>query len=52
MGEIIAHGFPLERGRLIHALVGGSHLHGMKLEGKHDHKIILGKWMTKEYTLG
>ncbi len=37
--EIIAHGFPRERGRLIHALVGGSQLHGVKLEGKDDHDI-------------
>jgi predicted nucleotidyltransferase len=39
MDEIIAHGFPTERGRLIHALVGGSQLHGVKLEGKDDHDI-------------
>jgi len=39
MDEIIAHGFPKERGRLIHALVGGSQLHGVKLEGKDDHDI-------------
>jgi hypothetical protein len=39
MDEIIAHGFPRERGRLIHALVGGSQLHGVKLEGKDDHDI-------------
>ena len=28
-----------ERGRLIHALVGGSQLHGVKLEGTDDHDI-------------
>jgi len=39
MNEITAHGFPQERGRLIHALVGGSQLHGVKLEGKDDHDI-------------
>ena len=39
MNEIIAHGFPQERGRLIHALVGGSQLHGVKLEGTDDHDI-------------
>jgi predicted nucleotidyltransferase len=39
MDEIIAHGFPRERGRLIHALVGGSQLHGVKLEGTDDHDI-------------
>ena len=37
--EIIAMGFPLERGRLIHALVGGSQLHGVKLEGTDDHDL-------------
>jgi uncharacterized protein len=37
--EILAHGFPTERGRLIHALVGGSQLHGVKLEGTDDHDI-------------
>ena len=39
MDEILAHGFPPERGRLIHALVGGSQLHGVKLEGTDDHDI-------------
>jgi uncharacterized protein len=39
MNEIISHGFPSERGRLIHALVGGSQLHGVKLEGTDDHDI-------------
>lgn len=39
MDEVIAHGFPSERGRLIHALVGGSQLHGVKLEGTDDHDI-------------
>ena len=39
MNEIISHGFPQERGRLIHALVGGSQLHGVKLEGTDDHDI-------------
>jgi uncharacterized protein len=39
MDEILAHGFPPERGRLIHALVGGSRLHGVKLEGTDDHDI-------------
>jgi predicted nucleotidyltransferase len=37
--EILAHGFPRQRGRLIHALVGGSQLHGVKLEGKDDHDL-------------
>lgn len=37
--EIIAHGFPRERGRLIHALVGGSQLHGVKLEGTDDRDL-------------
>lgn len=37
--EIVSHGFPRERGRLIHALVGGSQLHGVKLEGTDDHDI-------------
>ena len=39
MNEIIAQGFPPERGCLIHALVGGSRLHGVKLEGTDDHDI-------------
>ena len=39
MDEILAHGFPRERGRVIHALVGGSQLHGVKLKGKDDHDI-------------
>jgi predicted nucleotidyltransferase len=39
MDEVIKHGFPSERGRLIHALVGGSQLHGVKLEGTDDHDI-------------
>lgn len=39
MNEIISHGFPSERGRLIHAVVGGSQLHGVKLEGTDDHDI-------------
>lgn len=39
MDEIIAHGFPRERGRLIHALVGGSQLHGVKLEGTDDRDL-------------
>ena len=39
MDEILAHGFPRDRGRLIHALAGGSQLHGVKLEGKDDHDI-------------
>jgi predicted nucleotidyltransferase len=37
--EIIGHGFPTGRGRLIHALLGGSQLHGVKLEGTDDHDI-------------
>lgn len=37
--EIIAHGFPRERATLIHALVGGSQLHGVKLEGTDDHDL-------------
>jgi uncharacterized protein len=37
--EILSHGFPQDRGRLIHALVGGSQLHGVKLEGTDDHDI-------------
>lgn len=37
--EIVTHGFPTERGRLIHGLVGGSQLHGVKLEGTDDHDI-------------
>jgi len=37
--EIVTHGFPCERGRLIHAVVGGSQLHGVKLEGTDDHDI-------------
>jgi len=39
MDEIIAHGFPRDRGRLIHALVGGSQLHGVKLEGTDDRDL-------------
>lgn len=39
MSQIMAHGFPADRGRLIHALVGGSQLHGVKLEGTDDHDI-------------
>ncbi|HMD84659.1 MAG TPA: nucleotidyltransferase domain-containing protein [Terriglobia bacterium] len=39
MDEIIAHGFPRERGRLIHALVGGSQLHGVKVEGTDDRDL-------------
>jgi len=39
MDEIIAHGFPQERGRLIHALVGGSQLHGVKLFGTDDRDL-------------
>jgi len=37
--EIIVHGFPAERGRLIHALVGGSQLHGVKPEGTDDRDL-------------
>lgn len=37
--EIVSHGFPIEHGRLIHALVGGSQLHGVKLEGTDDHDV-------------
>lgn len=37
--EIVARGFPRERGRLIHALVGGSQLHGVKLEGTDDRDL-------------
>jgi len=37
--EILSHGFPIERGRLIHALVGGSQLHGVKLEGTDDRDL-------------
>lgn len=39
MDEIIAHGFPRECGRLIHAMVGGSQLHGVKLEGTDDRDL-------------
>ncbi len=39
VAEILSHGFPQVRGRLIHALVGGSQLHGVKLEGTDDHDI-------------
>ena len=39
VNEILSHGFPRERRRLIHALVGGSQLHGVKLEGTDDHDI-------------
>lgn len=39
MDEIMAHGFPREHGRLIHALVGGSQLHGVKLEGTDDRDL-------------
>ncbi len=39
MDEILMHGFPRERGRLIHALVGGSELHGVKLEETDDRDI-------------
>ena len=39
MDEIISHGFPSARGRLIHALVGGSQLHGVKLEGTDDRDL-------------
>jgi len=37
--EIMAHGFPRERATLIHALVGGSQLHGVKLEGSDDRDL-------------
>jgi predicted nucleotidyltransferase len=37
--EISRRGFPRERGRLIHALVGGSQLHGVKLEGTDDRDL-------------
>ena len=37
--EIIAHGFPRDRAKLIHALVGGSQLHGVKLEGTDDRDL-------------
>jgi uncharacterized protein len=37
--EIIEHGFPRERAKLIHALVGGSQLHGVKLEGADDRDL-------------
>jgi hypothetical protein len=51
--ELHTHGFPLERGRLIHALVGGSQLHGVKLEGTDDHDIYgiyLDAWAQWEWT--
>lgn len=34
--KIVEMGFPLDRSKLIHAFVGGSTLHGVKLEGKDD----------------
>ena len=34
--RIYAMGFPGDRARLIHAFVGGSKLHGVKLEGRDD----------------
>ena len=34
--KILSHGFPSDRARLIHGLVGGSALHGIKLEGTDD----------------
>jgi len=34
--KIVAMGFPVERAILIHAFVGGSTMHGVKLEGKDD----------------
>ncbi len=39
MDEIKAYGFPLDHGRLIHALVGASQLHGVKLEGTDDRDL-------------
>lgn len=39
MDEIVSHGFPSQRGRLIHALVGGSQLHGVKLVGTDDRDL-------------
>jgi uncharacterized protein len=39
MDEIMALGFPRERASLIHALVGGSQLHGVKLEGTDDRDL-------------
>jgi uncharacterized protein len=39
MDEIIAHGFPSDRGQLIHATVGGSQLHGVKLYGTDDRDL-------------
>jgi predicted nucleotidyltransferase len=39
MDEIVAQGFPSERGRLIFAMVGGSQLHGVKLFGTDDRDL-------------
>jgi uncharacterized protein len=39
MGDIVAHGFPTRRDRLIHAMVGGSQLHGVKLVGTDDRDL-------------
>jgi len=36
VSRIYQMGFPPEKGKLIHAFVGGSTLHGVKLEGKDD----------------
>jgi len=38
-GAILGFGFPVERAALIHAFVGGSSLHGVKLEGADDTDI-------------
>lgn len=44
--EILTYGFPSERARLIHALVGGSQLHGVKLEGTDD-RDLYGVYIDK-----
>jgi len=36
VNQIIAMGFPVTKATLIHALVGGSALHGVKVEGRDD----------------
>jgi uncharacterized protein len=37
--EILGYSFPSQRARLIHAVVGGSQLHGVKLEGTDDRDL-------------
>src|SRR5271157_432337 len=50
--KIYQHGFPRDRAKLIHAFVGGSALHGVKVEGTDDTDIYGIFVEIPEYLLG